>query len=149
MAKSTLSHLTAIVSLLAALSLGFYDAGDATVPKTLPAYVPTLPHHLLPTTYEPWTKARPSLITAVAPSMALMGQGVPVLEYSVHFNNPAAAGHQHGQGLFRRGVFANDAPLSTCQQCDSNGRPITTPSTVNGTDFTSTPCSTIPYSVSP
>ena len=77
MAKSTLSHLTAIVSLLAALSLGFYDAGDATVPKTLPAYVPTLPHHLLPTTYEPWTKARPSLITAVAPSMALMGHGNP------------------------------------------------------------------------
>lgn len=143
-----LSNFGAIVALLAASSFAFYDAGDATIPTTTPAYVPTVPHHLLPTSYEPWTKARPSMITAIAPSMALMGHGVPILEYSVHFNNPAAAGHQHGHGLFKRGVFASDPPLSTCQQCDSNGRPSTTPNTIDGTGFTSTPCSTIPYSVS-
>ena len=148
MASILLSNAIAVLALLAASALAFYDAGDATIYTTTPAYVPTAPHHLLPTAYEPWTKARPSMITAIAPSMALMGHGVPALEYSVHFNNPAAARHQHGHGLFKRGVFANDPPLSTCQQCDNNGRPITSPSGLNGTGFTSTPCSTIPYSVS-
>ena len=110
--------------------------------------MPTIPHHLSPTDYELWTKPQPSMITAIAPSMAIMGQGFAAIEYSIHFNNRAAPRHQHGQGIFKRGVFANDPPLSTCQSCDANGRPIGTAATsYSGTGFTSTPCSTIPYSV--
>ena len=145
MATAMLTYLIAFLSLLVASTFAFYDVGDATIPTT-PAYVPTIPHHLSPTAYELWTKPRPSMITAIAPSMALMGHGI---QYSIHFNHQAAPRHQQDHGVFKRGVFASDPPLSTCQQCDSNGRPITTGSkTINGTGFTSTPCSTIPYTVS-
>ena len=143
-----LNLLKSIVVLWPLLSYCYHDHGDATVLITTP-YVPPIPHHLSPTHYELYTKPRPSMITAVAPSMAIMGHGFSALEYSIHFQNQAAPRHQQGQGIFKRGVFASDPPLSTCLQCDSNGRPITPPSTtINGTGFSSTPCTTIPYSVS-
>ena len=144
---ATSSHLIVVLSLLSASSIAFYDVGDVTIPTTT-AYVRTIPHHLSPTDYELWTQPKPSMITAIAPSMALMGQNYAGVEYSIHFANRAAPHHKQGHGIFKRGVFANDPPLSTCQSCDSNGRPIATPTTsYSATNSTSIPCSTIPYSV--
>jgi hypothetical protein len=135
-----------LAALCATLSSAYYDHGDATIPKTT-YYPPTIPHHMSPTDYELWTKPRPSMITGIAPSMEIMGHGLSALRYSIHFQGQAAHGHQQQHGIFKRGVFASDPPLSTCQSC-SNGTPIRPSTTSNATGFTSTPCSTIPYSVS-
>jgi hypothetical protein len=144
---ATSSRVLTVLAFLATYTIAYYDAGDATIPTTTAYVPPVTQHHLLPTDYELWTKPRPSMITAVAPSLAMLGEGF-ALEYSIHFNNQAPPRYQQQQGILKRGVFASDPPLSTCQQCDPDGRPILTPTTnINGTGFTSTPCSTIPYTV--
>ena len=148
MARTNLNRVVATTLLLVTVSLAFHDVGDVTIPTAPPVpYTASLPRHVASTLYEQWDRPPPSMITAIAPSMAMMANGEAVLQYSIHFHNHAAGQHQLGQGIFKRGVFANDPPLSTCQQC-SNGTPLPHSVTFNQTGFTSIPCSTIPYSVS-
>jgi hypothetical protein len=142
------SCLIVLLAGLTRLSSAFYDVGDATILTVTAAYTPPVPRHLSSTDYELFTNPQPSMITAVAPSMAIMCQGIQSLEYSIHFNDRGALYHQQAQGIFKRGVFATDPLISTCQSCDVYGRPITRPNTqITGTGGSSIPCSAIPYDV--
>jgi hypothetical protein len=121
---------------------GYFNAKTMIVPQTT-ANTPREPHPLQPARLKP----NPRMITAVAPSMALLGNGHYVMEYSIYFLQQAQRNHQQNGDMFKRGVFAIDPPLPICETCDSGGKPVRSTS-VSNSNLSSIPCSTISYSVS-
>jgi hypothetical protein len=145
---SNMAPFTHIIALFAVLATdggvcqGYFDAKTIMVPHTTASTLPE-PHPLQPAHLKP----KPSMITAVAPSMALLGNDRFAMEYSIHFVQQGQENHQQDWDIFKRGVFASDPPLPTCVTCDGAGKPVTSTS-VSNSNSSSIPCSTIPYSVS-
>lgn len=141
---SPLRSLLVFAGVLFSSTYAYVDFGSLTLP-VVPIYRPTPRPEQLLEHYDIRNEILPSMITAIAPSMTLVGIGIPETMYSMHY-------HQHfrrtrqGKGKFdKRGVFANDPPLATCTVCGTDGLPAPTSTTAN----VSASCTTHHYHVSP
>ena len=95
------------------------------------------------------TRRHLSHITAIAPVVTMLSNltAVPSASYSIHYQ-PQIPRSKIGKGVFKRGVFASDAPIPDCTICaGAGGVGIGATTIVNSTGSTSLPCSTIPYDV--
>lgn len=128
------------VVLLASSSPGTYAYVDFGVETFLSASVfdQTARPHQLPTDLR--QELLPSMITAVSPSITLASNGTRETVYSLHYHKFFQRTRQ-GRGIFKRGVFANDPPISTCKPCGGSGDATSTSST------TTSPCVTKTYHV--
>jgi len=125
---------------------GFVDFGTITQPCNFEQTF-TIPRpHQLPN--DVWMRYAPfqSHLTAVAPSMRLLGNGSFATSWSTHLHLEPTRTTEH-LGLKRRGVLAPPGilpPIPTCRQCDRNGNPL---SNGNTTDDGSPTCSITEYDV--
>lgn len=106
-------------------------------------YLPTPRPNQLPEGLDLRHQILPSMITAVAPSVTIAANGTRETLYSLHYHQYFIKTRQ-GKGLFKRGVFANDPPISTCTPCGRIGSSSRTSTT---STFTQS-CTTHTYDVS-
>ena len=95
------------------------------------------------------TRRHLSHITAIAPVVTMLSNltAVPSASYSIHYQ-PQIPRSKIGKGVFKRGVFASDAPIPDCTPCaGAGGVGLGATTSVNSSGSTSLPCSTIPYGV--
>ncbi|KIW14316.1 hypothetical protein PV08_07098 [Exophiala spinifera] len=125
-----------IVATLLHASHGYVDFGATTLPFNGPILVPTPRPNQLPIDHDFRFEILPSMITAVAPSITIAPNGTREIVYSLYYHQYFSKTRQ-GRGLFRRGVFANDPPISTCTPCggavSSSGPSGTTSSSISCT----------------
>ncbi|KIW39767.1 uncharacterized protein PV06_08352 [Exophiala oligosperma] len=133
-----------VTTLLFSVSHGYVDFGDATLPFNEPLLIPTLRPNQLPIDHDLRFEILPSMITAVAPSITVAPNGTRETVYSLHYHHYFSKTRQ-GRGLFKRGVFANDPPVSTCTPCGG----AVSSSAPSGTTSSVLSCTTHTYLVSP
>ena len=95
------------------------------------------------------TRRHLSHITAIAPVVTMLSNltAVPSASYSIHYQ-PQIPRSKIGKGVFKKGVFASDAPIPDCTPCaGAGGVGLGATTSVNSSASTSLPCSTIPYGV--
>ncbi|EXJ69371.1 uncharacterized protein A1O5_07407 [Cladophialophora psammophila CBS 110553] len=98
------------------IAYGYVDFGSLTLPFE-PIYQPTPRPNQLPDDYDLRYEVLPSMITAVAPSVTIAGNGSHQTMYSLHYHHYFSKTRQ-GSGIFdKRGVFASDPPIATCTPC--------------------------------
>ena len=126
---------------------GFVDFGTITQPCNFePTFTAPRPHQL---PNDVWMRYAPfqSHLTAIAPSVRLLGNGSFATSWSMHSHSEPTRTIEH-VGLKRRGVLAPRGilpPIPTCRQCDRNGNSL---SNGNSTDDGSPTCSVTEYDVS-
>lgn len=125
------------VGLLAFSSSGTYayvDFGVETFLRTS-IFDPTAAPHQLPTDLR--QELLPSMITAVSPAVTIAPNGTRETVYSLHHHRLFQRTRQ-GRGIFKRGVFANDPPISTCRPCGGSGNATSVSSTTTSSCITKT-----------
>jgi hypothetical protein len=133
---------TLVIASLFHVVCGYVDFGDATLPFE-PLLIPTPRPNQLPHDYDLRYEILPSMITAVAPSITLAPNGTRETIFSLHYHHYFTKTRQ-GRGLFKRGVFANDPPISTCTPCGG----AATSSSTSTTRTSTASCTTHTYDVS-
>jgi len=138
--RSSISQLLAIACLLLQ-AFAYVDFGTVTGPASfVPTFTVARPHQLPDDVYMRYA-SHYSHITAIAPSITLLGNGTPETFWSMHYHhNPSRT--KQGKGLFRRGVFSGDSATATCTPCGNTG------SSSNTTTQGSRSCSVTEYTVS-
>ena len=142
---ASLNILLALLSIYVRSVYTYIDFGAATLPLAT-AHIPTIPHRWHPQDQTAHI-AGTAMITAIAPSLSVLQNGVLETYYSMHFQNQVPRDGV-GKGVFKRGVFADDPPFPTCEACDANGNalnPYTRASSVGATGAPS--CSIIPPAI--
>ncbi|KIW93374.1 uncharacterized protein Z519_05979 [Cladophialophora bantiana CBS 173.52] len=122
------------------ITYGYVDFGSLTLPIE-PIYQPTPRPNQLPGDYDLRYEVLPSMITAVAPSVTIAGNGSHQTMYSLHYHHYFSKTRQ-GRGIFdKRGVFASDPPIATCTPCGGGTVSYSGSSTASST----LSCTTITY----
>ncbi|KEF58398.1 uncharacterized protein A1O9_06324, partial [Exophiala aquamarina CBS 119918] len=99
------------------VTYAYVDFGTETI--IISSYFhPTPIPHQLPTDLR--QELHPSMITAVSPAVTIAANGTREMLYSLHYHDLFKRTRQ-GRGIFKRGVFANDPPISTCKPCGGSG----------------------------
>ncbi|KAL6241684.1 hypothetical protein RBB50_011466 [Rhinocladiella similis] len=132
MASFVSTLIVVVVAFLLHASHGYVDFGDATLPLNEPLLIPTPRPNQLPIDHDLRFEILPSMITAVAPSITIAPNGTRETIYSLHYHHYFSKTRE-GRGLFKRGVFAGDPPVSTCTPCGgaaSSGSPAGTTSSI-------------------
>lgn len=115
----------------------YVDFGTETLIS--PSYFdPTPIPHQLPTDLR--QEVFPSMITAVSPTITIAPNGTREMLYSLHYHDLFKRTRE-GRGVFKRGVFADDPPFSTCRQCGGDN-------SASGSSTTTSSCTVITYHVS-
>lgn len=110
----------------------YVDFGTQTL-LSVSYFDPTVRPHQLPTDLR--QEILPSMITAVSPIITMAPNGSSDTSYSLHYHDLFKK-TKEGRGIFKRGVFANDPPFSTCRQCGVDTASYS--STTTGTCVTKT-----------
>jgi hypothetical protein len=104
-------------ALTVSLSHAYIDLGGF---YTTPTYIPNIPtprpHQVRDLEYMSYIPKLPSMITAIAPSITMVDNGTYETLYSVHYHDYFVRSSL-GKGVFKRGVFASDSPITTCTPC--------------------------------
>ncbi|KAJ9614366.1 hypothetical protein H2200_002502 [Cladophialophora chaetospira] len=125
---SPLRSLLVFAGVFFSRTYGYVDFGSLTLPVE-PVYEPTPRPEQLPVDYDLRYQILPSMITAVAPSVTLVGNGTHETLYSLHYHHYFHKTRQ-GRGKFdKRGVFSGDPPVATCTPCGGDSAPTVTSST--------------------
>ena len=141
---SPLRSLIVFAGVLFRSTYAYVDFGSLTLPIE-PLFDPTPRPEQLPTGIDLRYEILPSMITAVAPSVTLVGNGTHQTMYSLHYHRYFSKTRQ-GKGMFdKRGVFSGDPPIATCNPCGDDG--VYTPVALTTTS-NSLPCTTHTYHVS-
>lgn len=140
---SLLRSVLLLTASLCPVTYAFVDFGYSTLPYA-PLHVPTPRPHQLPTDTDLRYEILPSMITAVAPSITIATNGTRETLYSLHYHQYFSKTRQ-GKGLFKRGVFASDAPIATCTPC---GGSVATSNGSSTTPTSTASCTTHHYRVS-
>ncbi len=141
---SPLRSLIVFAGVLFPSTYAYVDFGSLTLPIE-PLFEPTPRPEQLPEDIDLRYEILPSMITAVAPSVTLVGNGTHQTMYSLHYHHYFSKTRQ-GKGMFdKRGVFSGDPPVATCNPCGTDG--VYTP-TAPALTSNSVPCTTHTYHVS-
>ena len=139
--------LIALLGLLFAPCLAYIDLGH--LQDNTPDYIPRIPTPrpwMLPPNEDADVAMLPSMITAIAPSTTMASNGTFETMYSMHYHNYFVKSRK-GKGIFKRGVFASDAPIATCTPCGYQGTSTPTNATAATTGSPTASCTLHTYLV--